>query len=187
MLAMSENGAKVLAADAVRFAKHYKIKLYSKNAFKSGEGTFITDDAIMKTIVAIASEDNLIIATIKKSDLERALVWLMDVNIYYKEVWTTDDKITFVFDKTDIHDEDYFVNWLEKCNVEHYLNKGKVSLIGNKLYEDPMLLLEAHGILDNKNIKIHSFNLRDLTASFIINNDKIEDAVKLFHSHFIEK
>jgi len=186
MLAMSENGAKVLAADAVRFAKHYKIKLYSKNAFVKGEGTFITDEAIMKTVVAVASEEDLIFAIVKKDNIERVLVWLMDVNIFYKEVWADENKIIFIFDKTDLHDEDYFINWLEKCEVPHYLNRGKVSLIGNKLYEDPMLLLDANAVLENNNIKNYGFNLKDLTASFIIDKDKLEEAVNLLHDEFIK-
>ncbi len=185
MLAMSENGAKVLAADAVRFAKHYKIKLYSKNAFKSGEGTFITDEAIMKTIVAVTSEENIIVLTMKKSNLERLLIWLMEADIFYKEVWQTEDDITFIFDKTDIQDEAYFLGWLDRCEVEYFSDRGKVSLIGNKLYEDPMLLIEANNILDKHKIKTYGFNLRDLTASFIVDKDRVEELVNFFHKEFI--
>ena len=187
MLAMSENGAKVLAADAVRFAKHYKIKLYSKNAFKSGEGTFITDEAIMKTIVAVTSEENLIILTMKKSNLERLLIWLMEADIFYKEVWQNNDEVTFIFDKTDIQDESYFLGWLDRCEVEYFSDRAKVSLIGNKLYEDPMLLIEANNILDKYKIKTYGFNLRDLTASFIVDKDKVDNLVNLFHKEFIDK
>jgi aspartate kinase len=186
MLAMSENGAKVLAADAVRFAKHYKIKLYSKNAFKSGEGTFITDESVMKTVLAITSEENLIVVNLKKSNLERALLWLMDVNILYKELFSNNDKVTFIFDRTDIHDEDYFINWLEKCNVEFHLNMAKVNIIGNKLYEDPMLLLNAMGIIEGNKIKLYFYNLKDMTSSFIIDKNESNKLVELFHSEFIE-
>lgn len=187
MLAMSENGAKVLAADAVRFAKHYKIKLYSKNAFKSGKGTFITDEAIMKTIVAVTSEQDLIILTMKKTNLERLLIWLMEADIFYKEVWQNDDEITFIFDETDIQDENYFLGWLDRCEVEYFSDRAKVSLIGNKLYEDPMLLIDANNILDKYKIKTYGFNLRDLTASFIVDKDKTGELVNLFHEEFINK
>jgi len=187
MLAMSENGAKILAADAVRFAKHYKIKLFSKNAFKSGEGTFITDEAIMKTVVAVTSEENIIILTMKKKNLERLLIWLMEVDIFYKEIWSDNETITFIFDRTDIQDEEYFLGWLDRCEVEYFDNRAKLSLIGNKLYEDPMLLIDASDILEKNKIKTYGFNLRDLTASFIIDKSRIEDAVKLFHKGFIEK
>jgi len=187
MLAMSENGAKVLAADAVRFAKHYKIKLYSKNAFKKGKGTFITDEAIMKTIIAVTSEKNIIILTMKKSNLERLLIWLMEADIYYKEAWADEENITFVFDKTDIQDENYFLGWLERCDVKYYTDRVKVSLIGNKLYEDPMLLIEANNLFDKNNIKIYGFNLRDLTATFIIDKDMVDFAVNLLHDNFIDK
>ena len=187
MLAMSENGAKILAADAVRFAKHYKIKLFSKNAFKSGEGTFITDEAIMKTVVAVTSEENIIILTMKKKNLERLLIWLMEVDIFYKEIWSDNETITFIFDRTDIQDEEYFLGWLDRCEVEYFDNRAKLSLIGNKLYEEPMLLIDASDILEKNKIKTYGFNLRDLTASFIIDKDRIEDAVKLFHKGFIEQ
>jgi len=187
MLAMSENGAKILAADAVRFAKHYKIKLFSKNAFKSGEGTFITDEAIMKTVVAVTSEENIIILTMKKKNLERLLIWLMEVDIFYKEIFSDNETITFIFDRTDIQDEEYFLGWLDRCEVEYFDNRAKLSLIGNKLYEDPMLLIDASDILEKNKIKTYGFNLRDLTASFIIDKSRIEDAVKLFHKGFIEQ
>jgi len=187
MLAMSENGAKILAADAVRFAKHYKIKLFSKNAFKSGEGTFITDEAIMRTVVAVTSEDNIIILTMKKKNLERLLIWLMEADIFYKEIWSDNDNITFIFDRTDIQDEQYFLGWLDRCEVEYFDSRAKVSLIGNKLYEDPMLLIDSSDILEKNNIKVYGFNLRDLTASFVIDKSRVEDAVKLFHKEFIEK
>ena len=187
MLAMSENGAKILAADAVRFAKHYKIKLFSKNAFKSGEGTFITDEAIMRTVVAVTSEDNIIILTMKKKNLERLLIWLMEADIFYKEIWSDNDNITFIFDRTDIQDEQYFLGWLDRCEVEYFDSRAKVSLIGNKLYEDPMLLIDSSDILEKNNIKVYGFNLRDLTSSFVIDKSRVEDAVKLFHKEFIEK
>jgi len=187
MLAMSENGAKVLAADAVRFAKHYKIKLYSKNAFKSGKGTFITDEAVMKTIIAVTSEENLIFLTMHKKHLERLLIWLMESDIFYKEIWQNQEEVTLIFDRTDIHDEEYFLGWLDRCEVEYFSDRGKVSLIGNKLYEDPMLLIEANNILEKNKIKIYGFNLRDTVASFIIDKSEINKAVNLFHNEFIKK
>ena len=186
MLEMAQSGAKVLATEAIRFAKHYKIKLYSKHAFKSKEGTFVTDKKILKDVIAVTSEDNLIFVKKSKDSLDRMLIWLLDNEISYKELWSDKDDITFVFDKENIHDDNSFLDWLDRCQVEVIEDYGKVSLIGNRLNSNTDILLELVNILDSKRIEYSHLNLDHIKISMVVKKSIIKTLVNILHKEFIK-
>ncbi len=184
MLEMAESGAKVLATDAIRFAKHYKIKLFSKHAFKSKEGTFVTDKEILEDVIAITSEDNLIFVRRSQDSLDRMLIWLSDNEITYKELWSDGDDIIFVFNKDNIHD-DSFLGWLDTCQVEVIEDRGKVSLIGNRLNNNLDILSDFINLLEYKRIPYYGLRLNHIKISVVVDKVNMKRLVEFLHEEFI--
>jgi aspartokinase len=183
---MAENGAKVLAADAIRFAKHYKIKLYSKHSFTTTEGTFITDETIVRDIVSVTSEKDLLFVSIKQEDSNSFIVYLMEHNILYREIWSSDGKTTTLFDTKNIHQYPLFIKDLTNFGFEFQENYGRVTMIGNQLYSNPSILINALHILKTESIPTFGHHLSHIKCSVIIEKEFVDKVVQLFHQKFIE-
>ncbi len=186
MLEMAENGAKVLAADAIRFAKYYKIKLYSKHSFTTTEGTFITDETIVRDIVSVTSEKDLLFVSIKQEDSNSFIVYLMEHNILYREIWSSDGKTTTLFDTKNIHQYPLFIKDLTNFGFEFQENYGRVTMIGNQLYSNPSILINALHILKTESIPTFGHHLSHIKCSVIIEKEFVDKVVQLFHQKFIE-
>lgn len=184
MLEMAESGAKVLAADAILFAKYYKIKLFSKHSFEAGEGTFVTDENIIKDVVSTSSEKDILIVSIDNSQIESFLIYIVEHNILYKEV-IYQEKVLFIFDIKNIHKKEDFLNYLNQKNILFTEKYGRVSLIGNQLYKNPNILINSLNLLKNNKINYTNYQLTHIKLNFIIPVEQIDKTTQILHENFI--
>lgn len=185
MLEMAENGAKVLAADAIRFAKHYKIKLFSKNSFKATPGTFVTDETILKKVVAVTSEKDLLKVDVNGDKTANFLLYLLKNNIFYHELWQNGNQQVFIFKINNLHQKERFLNHLDSEKHHYTSTMGRVTLIGNQLHSHPEIMINTLNALLDEGISCFNYHLNHIKLNVFVPLEDTDRALIKLHDTFL--
>ncbi|OGU74168.1 MAG: hypothetical protein A2V93_07615 [Ignavibacteria bacterium RBG_16_34_14] len=202
MQEMSMAGAKVLNAQAVQFAKEAKITLYARSTFQPGKETIVrlSKPDIPTGVKAIVHENDVVKVSlsIESTDsfdslllyLEQHQVQIKELNFISPEETGSDSKISFVISIKNI------IGWeARKTELSNkFKNKisfieglGAVSLIGEGLNRDNIILQSSLELLNNQGIKLFGITTTSFRISLLVKQPHLNNCVALLHNKWIEK
>jgi aspartate kinase len=190
MQELAANGAKVLNAQAVEFAKQRGIAIYAKKTGSADAGTVIRRDVPKASsgVRGIAHETE--IATIASSAaslsaLKPMLEELEAIGAHPKQVVCSETgAFSAVLALDDIHNEPS----VEKL-VTRYLGplayrrgKGAVSLIGEGITRTSSVLVKALDSLSSERIEVLGISTSSFRVTFLVASSDVAAAVKRLHT-----
>jgi aspartate kinase len=201
MQEMSEAGAKVLNAQAVQFAKDANIAIYARSTFQPGKETIIRKlpAGLPKGVKAVVHENNIIEVSLNDCEDKKVFSWLLNYldneQIRIKELKTIDfdsqgSQVSFLIAGKDI------INWekiekdiLEKLkdNVHLKVNLGAVSLIGDGVNKDNIILNETIKILREEGILLKGITTTSFRISILVSSDEVARTTQICHHRWIEQ
>ncbi len=203
MQEMSNAGAKVLNAQAVEFAKAKQIAIYARSTFDRKKETVIRriEKGTVKGVKSVVSEEKITRVRISGEDslkyFYRTLKIFEEQNISIKELHTAEaleqqfpSRASFVVSSGNIYSWEKVQNSLEDefgDNIRFDNEYSAISLIGDGLNVDNLILLEIMNLLKNEGIKIGGFSTTSFRISFLVPMEKLKQAVKLCHEKFVEE
>jgi aspartate kinase len=201
MQEMSEAGAKVLNAQAVQFAKDANIAIYARSTFQPGKETIIRKlpAGAPKGVKAVVHENNIIEVSLNDCEDKKGFSWLLNYldneQIRIKELKTFDfdrqgSQISFLIAKKDI------INWEKiekdvsekfKDNVHLKVNLGAVSLIGDGVNKDNIILNETTRILREERILVKGITTTSFRISILVSSEDVTKTTQICHHRWIEQ
>jgi aspartate kinase len=201
MQEMSIAGAKVLNAQAIQFAKEKQIMLYARSTFNPGRETIVrlSKPDVPTGVKAIVHENDVAKVSLLIESIEifkSLLIYLEQYKIQIKELsFATSEesgtlsKISFVISVKNI------IGW-EKRKSElsnKYQSKISfiegliaVSLIGEGLNRDNLILQLTLELLETNWIKTFSITTTSFRISFLIRQIDVIKCVSVLHKKWIE-
>jgi len=204
MIEMASLGSKVMQIRSVEFAARYGVKIHVRSTFSEEEGTWIkAEDENMEisevrgishdvnetkiTLVQVPDKPGTA-AKIFKALGDAHIVVDMIVQNYPIKGRT---EISFTVNKNDADEAEYIARKVAEeigaKDVERNDNIGKVSIIGLGMKTTSGTAGKMFKVLANNGINIHAISTSEIKISCLIDEDKVEKAVKELHKEFIEK
>jgi aspartate kinase len=203
MQEMGEAGARVLHPGSVEFAKIKKTIIHAKSTMEpDGAGTFIRDleGSIRPRIVGVAHEEKIVLLQVdEESGKEmQSLCALAD---YFEREGLKTKQISFhpgsgemlcgslvIPEKENYHIDSVLeqVRRVFEPKVRILRNCAAVSLIGTGITDRQMYLIKSLTVLRESAIRITGLQTSSFRISFLIERSRMNEAVQLFHRHFIE-
>jgi aspartate kinase len=203
MQEMSNAGAKVLNAQAVQFAKEKQIAIYARSTFDRKRESVIRriEKGAVRGVKSVVSEEKITRVRLSgKKSLEyfyRTLQLFEEHNISIKELHTADaaedkfpSRASFVVSSGNIYTWEKVRESLEnefKENIRFDSEYSAISLIGDGLNVDNLILLDVMNLLKKEAIEIGGFSTTSFRISFLVPIAKLEKAVSLCHGKWIEE
>jgi aspartate kinase len=190
MLALANDGSRVLHPRAVEFACAYKIPVEIKSSFTFEEGTYITEDMNMEErgITAIAHKENLCRNHICFKDQAQLIDFLshlgFDIFNYQvindREMYiSVEEKYQHDFRKL-LTDAD-----IEILDVENQL--GSVSIVGVGINYDLEFVASVMKTMDDIKATVRLLQRNDLGLVLIIPTNKVTEAVNVLHERLMSE
>ncbi len=203
MQEMSMAGARVLAADAVEFAKNARIAIYARATFDPGKETVVRLMApgLVIGVRAVVSEKDVIRVRIRGACAAERFAEILGIfvqaGIPVKELSATTlarevswSRASFIISRINLHGWPRVREALEARagdEVETDEGMGTLSLIGEGLNRDSTTLVATLDLLREASIPVLGVATTSFRISFLIPNDPLPDAVRLCHRHWIEE
>jgi aspartate kinase len=201
MQEMSLAGAKVMNAAAIQFAKESNIAIYARSTFEPGKETIIRrlPTGATKGVRAVVSELELVrirlSSTSAENSFKSALSFFSENQISIKELnyfVNSGDRnnISFLISYSNIygwakikkHLSDAFQGLIQ---IEE--NLSAISIIGEGLTSGVEILNETMMYLEENKIKIYGITTTSFRISFLVERERIKEAVILCHKKWIEQ
>lgn len=201
MLELSSEGAGVLQARAVEFARKYNVVIHSRSAFSDAEGTLIKEvvpsmeQAVISGIAHDTSEMKITLRGLKDEAGIAARVFStlagnnVSVDMIIQNI-STDGKanISFTFPGSQkenavkaaerlVADDDASVYLIDE-------NIAKVSLVGTGMKSSPGVAARAFGALAENKINIMMISTSPIRISVVVEASQVEAAVRCLHTAF---
>ena len=195
---MAEAGARVLNAQAVEFAKEKGIAIYARatrgslpGPDPSSDGTVVrkTPPRMPGTVVGVASERDIIILE-GAAPTASVLELLAERGVAGKQLHTFHDRIAVAISRENLHDEARLRDALQtRLSGRARLVDGlaAVSAIGagiNATYDNVRSGMQA---LWDAGIQPIGTATSSFRITWLVQRDRMNDAVQLLHRHFIER
>ncbi|MFA8343845.1 MAG: aspartate kinase [Rhodothermaceae bacterium] len=200
MQEMSMAGAKVLNAQAVEFAKSAQIALFARSTFNEGKETEVRKlaEGQPKGVKAVTYENDVVRVKIIGDD-NKNLNWLLKIldeeNVSIKELNVVDEsetncsKASFIISHKNIYHweqlKNKFQNKLQNSLSFDY-DISTLSIIGEGINKENSVLLNTLDLFEKNDIEVLGLSTTSFRLSFIVEKNKISDAVKLTHKKWIE-
>ena len=201
MLELSGQGANVLQIRAVEFANKYNVPLRVLSSFKSGSGTHILkeessmEDAVITGIAYQKDQTKItlhgvvdtpgiasgILSPISDEDIEVDVI-VQNVSVSGK----TDFTFTVATEDSSAA-EAALNNNMQGITYDEIIvdeNIVKVSLVGVGMRSHAGIASKAFNALADAGINIQMISTSEIKITLVINQDKLEDAVKVLHDAF---
>ena len=201
MLELSGQGANVLQIRAVEFANKYNVPLRVLSSFKSGSGTHILkeessmEDAVITGIAYQKDQTKItlhgvvdtpgiasgILSPISDEDIEVDVI-VQNVSVSGK----TDFTFTVATEDSSAA-EAALKNNMQGITYDEIIvdeNIVKVSLVGVGMRSHAGIASKAFNALADAGINIQMISTSEIKITLVINQDKLEDAVKVLHDAF---
>ena len=204
MQEMGEAGARVLHPGSVEFAKIKNTIIHAKCTMEpDGAGTIIRnlEGRIKPRIVGIAHEEKIVLLQVdEKNDAE--MESFCKLAGFFEQEGLKTKQISFhpgsgeslcgslvIPEKENYHIESV----LERLGnpfisgIRIHRNYSAVSLIGTGITDRYSYLLESLALLRDSKIPIAGLQTSSFRISFLPDRSRMNDTVRLFHRHFIER
>ncbi len=201
MLELSSEGAGVLQARAVEFARKYKVVIHSRSAFSDAEGTLIKEvapsmeQAVISGIAHDTSEMKITMRGLHDEPGIAAKVFSIlasnnvSVDMIIQNV-STDGKanISFTFPGSQKENAMEAVNraaeMLDASQILIDENIAKVSLVGTGMKSSPGVAARAFKTLAENEINILMISTSPIRISVVVDGSQVEAAVRCLHTAF---
>lgn len=201
MLELSSEGAGVLQARAVEFARKYKVVIHSRSAFSDAEGTLIKEvapsmeQAVISGIAHDTSEMKITMRGLHDEPGIAAKVFSIlasnnvSVDMIIQNV-STDGKanISFTFPGSQKENAMEAVNraaeMLDASQILIDENIAKVSLVGTGMKSSPGVAARAFKTLAENEINILMISTSPIRISVVVDGNQVEAAVRCLHTAF---
>ncbi len=187
MIEMADKGAKVLHCRSVELASKYEIPIHLRSAFTWKEGTWIKKEKTMENslVRGISNINNLANLKINFKDKDEFMDCLEVNNINVKLFQQLDpSKVSILTEKEDAL---RFYKVLKKGGYTLELNDdlGMISVIGLGIASNniPRKLTK---ILNLNEINIDSISSNETSVSYVISQNKLNNANAIFHRELFE-
>lgn len=201
MLELSSEGAGVLQARAVEFARKFNVVIHSRSAFSDASGTLIKEvvpsmeQAVISGIAHDTSEMKITLRGLKDEAGIAARVFSIlasnnvSVDMIIQNI-STDGKANISFTFPGSQKEDA-IKAAERVVAEDeasvYLideNIAKVSLVGTGMKSSPGVAAKAFGTLAENKINILMISTSPIRISVVVDASQVEAAVRCLHTAF---
>ncbi|NLN86389.1 MAG: aspartate kinase [Syntrophomonadaceae bacterium] len=201
MLELASLGALVLQPRAVEFAMLYHVDVEVRNSFNNNPGTLITEVAEMeehRVVSGIAHDTN--VARIALFDVPdqpgvASIIFkiLADHRINVDMVIQSamrDDRndIAFTIERSEFNKARQVVNEIVikigASGMSYSTEVAKVSIVGAGMQSNRGVAAAMFDALARQDINIHMISTSEIKISCIIDEDRIEDAVRALHVAF---
>ena len=203
MMEMASLGSKVMQIRSVEYAAKYGVKIHVRSTFSENEGTWIKEesedmekvevrgishDKSESKITVVNVPDRPGIAAKLFSALGNAniVVDMIVQNVSHKG--HTD--ISFTVNKNDAEEAEEIAKEVAKeigaTAVERNDKIAKVSVVGLGMKTHSGTAGKMFNVLAREGINIYAISTSEIKISCLIDEDKVEDAVKALHEEFIE-
>ena len=196
---LAESGAKVLNAQAVEFAKEKGIAIYARatsgatpGADPSADGTVVRKLAprLPGSVVGVASEQDVLLIQSREVDL----LAVMDdfgcpgKQLHVSAAGTGQDGLTLVVSKENLHQSPKLRDHLIQLDPGALWNDavGAVSIIGAGINASHDKVRRGCQALQQIKIRYQGFATSSFRVTWLVDRDKVEDAVRALHRLFIE-
>ena len=201
MQEMSLAGAKVMNAAAIQFAKESNIAIYARSTFEPGKETIIRrlPTGVPKGVRAVVSELELVrirlSSTTAEDSFKEVLSFFSENQISIKELnyfINSGDKnnISFLISYSNIYGWGKIKKHLSDAfhgQIQIEENLSAISIIGEGLTNDVEILNDTISYLEENQIKIYGITTTSFRISFLLERERIKEAVILCHKKWIEQ
>jgi aspartate kinase len=203
MQEMSRAGAKVLAAQAVEFAKNAGIAIYARSAFESGRETVVRTMPPGKPrgVRAVVSEHDVIRVRIRGACAAGRFAELLGIfeeaRVPVKELSATTleqeipwSRASFVISRTNLHNwETLLATLRERAGEEVEVDDGlaAVSLIGEGINVDNSTVIATLELLRDRGVSVLGVATTSFRISCLVPGTAIDEAVRTCHARWIEQ
>ncbi|MBF8246877.1 MAG: aspartate kinase [Rickettsia sp.] len=195
MLALAEDGAKILHTRAVLIAMNYNIdlKIFNYNCpqnFKTLISKFKNNMEAF-SIKAITYDKNILKINLFTNDANYLFQIFSDNNIFINYTYNVSSQNWILFVNLQqlevINDLLLFLKNEKKISVFTLDSSiAKLSIVGSCLKQDSTLYFKVFHLLDKHEISIYRAEISDLKLSIFLNDQLVEKASKLLHQSFVE-
>lgn len=201
MLEMASLGAVVLQPRAAEFAMLYHVDVEVRNSFNDHPGTLITEVAKMenqRVVSGVAHDTN--VARIALFDVPdhpgvASIIFKLladhriNVDMVIQSAMRDDrNDIAFTIDRDEFNKARHVVNEIVvkigASGMSYSIEVAKVSIVGAGMQSNLGVAARMFDALARKDINIHMISTSEIKISCIIDEDRLEDAVKALHSAF---
>jgi aspartate kinase len=197
---LAESGAKVLNAQAVEFAKEKGIAIYARATSgalpgkdPSLDGTVVRKLAprLPGSVVGVASEKEVLLI---QSRNITGLLQIMDdfgcpgKQLHMSSTGGDQDGLTLVVSKENLHQGPKLQVQLTKQDPGAHWNDaiGAVSIIGAGINASHDKVRRGSQALEQAGIRYHTLATSSFRVTWLVDRQKVEEAVRLLHRLFIE-
>lgn len=212
MQEMANAGAKVLASDAVEFAKRAGIAIYCRSTFSPGRETIVRKDLVLDesrgVVRAVVYEKDIVrvrlrgekaynrfFDILRLSEREQLVLKELNLSVPLREEYNTNDiknwsRANFVLSLKNIHSWGVIKEKLlsvsnGELEIDEHLSA--LSLIGEGINRDNKILIRALEIAKENNFEVAGITTTSFRISFLIPKKYIEEALVIYHKQFIEE
>ena len=200
---LAEAGAKVLNAQAVEFAKEKGIAIYARatasalpGADPSSDGTVVRRHAprMPGTVAGVASERDILV--LQATATPERLVDVLDEcgvsgkQLHVTSLGTTADGATIVVSRDNLHNEDKLRRDLAAAfgaGVRMADGLGALSVVGAGINATYANVRRGSTCLNDHGISSHGLSTSSFRATWLVERNRLDDAVRLLHEAFIEQ
>src|ERR1035437_910140 len=201
MQEMSLAGAKVMNAAAIQFAKESNIAIYARSTFEPGKETIIRrlPTGAPKGVRAVVSELELVrirlSSTTAEDSFKAALSFFSKNQISIKELnyfinSGDNNNISFLISYSNIYGWEKIKKHLLDTFQGHIQieeNLSAISIIGEGLTNGVDILNDTISYLEDNQIKIYGIATTSFRLSFLVERERIKEAVILCNKKWIEQ
>ena len=201
MLELAAQGAKVLQVRSVEFGRNHGVRIHVRSSFNSSEGTWIVpqedmvEDAIISGVAHDTSEAKVTVVGVPDRPGVAAGMFtaLADANINVDMIvqnisseGRTD--ISFTLPRGEIDQATELLDArLPKIGAERLIvnpSVAKVSLVGAGMKTHPGVAARMFAALSRAGVNIQMISTSTIRVSVIIDDAKVDDAVRAVHAEF---
>ena len=189
MLELAAVGAKVLHSRSVELAMKNDLPIVVLSSMENKPGTTVSSNKERgeSTIAGVAISDEAKIEIHyngNKTFVNNIVEALRDASIDY-DIFSLNTKYLSFYVKNS--EKERALNYLKKVikgeDIKTFNNVSKISIVGNILKSNNIILSEFISILKDNNIEILDIYSSDIRLSFIIDSDKGKDTANLLHNY----
>lgn len=192
MQELAANGAKVLNAQAVEFAKEKGIAIYARKTGSSDPGTVVRRDipkasSGVRGIAHESSVGTISAKSARSEDVSRLLRRLADLGAHAKQITLTESgAFSCVLPLDDLHNEGSLARAVSEIlgDGSYRRDQGAVSLIGDGIAKSPALLSLSLESAAGAGIEVKGLSTSSFRVTFIVATTDVVPLVRLMHARF---
>lgn len=183
---MAENGAKVLNAQAVEWAKRAKIAIHARSTFQPGRETVVRAQEEPRLVRAVVGDAQVVLARYQ-GEVSRLVEALRTAGIDWRELVQLGETTSVVIPLANVPQwAKAKADWTERLGSALSLEEevSRVSLVGDELVPQLGVFVDALASVGAKSLALTASNLR---LSATIDRARHVDAQRALHARFVEQ